>query len=188
MTNDTDDLGRETPFARSYWVVSRLFLAGYYPGDMNAGGYPANLNQLVKCGIRFIVNLMEDLEVDHTGRIYEPYMRQLAHITEEAGVQVKYIQIPIKDLSIPSQDEMRNILDIIDNAISQQIPVYVHCLGGLGRTGTVVGCFLARHGIASGDEVLTKIKELRQVEALSEQLSPQTTIQRQFVSLWRRGK
>ena len=34
-------------------------------------------------------------------------------------------------------------------------PVYVHCWGGIGRTGTVVGCWLVRHGM-TGDEALAE--------------------------------
>ncbi|MFZ5949388.1 MAG: fused DSP-PTPase phosphatase/NAD kinase-like protein [Candidatus Rifleibacteriota bacterium] len=35
-------------------------------------------------------------------------------------------------------------------------PVYVHCWGGLGRTGVVVGCWSRRHGEA---EPLAKLDQ-----------------------------
>ena len=38
--------------------------------------------------------------------------------------------------------------------------VYVHCWGGIGRTGTVVGCWLVETG-GAGDDVLEAIKALR---------------------------
>jgi protein-tyrosine phosphatase len=131
---------------------------------------------------------MEDFEVDHTGRIYLPYEEHFIRVAEELGVQLECARTPIKDLSVPSRAEMRHILDIVDKAISQHMPVYVHCLGGLGRTGTVVGCFLARHGIANGDEVLAKIMALRQFEALGHQPSPQTPLQQRFVCSWETGE
>ncbi|WP_396910170.1 hypothetical protein [Mycolicibacterium sp.] len=38
--------------------------------------------------------------------------------------------------------------------------VYVHCWGGKGRTGTVIGCFLAESGLSYHD-VIARIAELR---------------------------
>ena len=49
---------------------------------------------------------------------------------------------------------LKHILDEIDGAILNGKTVYVHCLGGIGRTGTVVGCYLVRHGIAAGGKAL----------------------------------
>lgn len=176
------------PFKRSYWVIPRKFLAGYYPGDLDAEENPANLERLVARGIRLIVNLMADFEADHTGRIYPPYDEHLAQVSKKCGVLIECVRTPIADLSVPSRDEMRHILDIIDRSISRTVPVYVHCLGGLGRTGTVVGCFLARHGIANGQSVLTNIKALRKADALGHQLSPQTVGQQRFVCSWKTGE
>lgn len=92
--------------------------------------------------------------------------------------------MPIQDLSTPRTEFMVEILDRIDQAISQDKPVYVHCWGGKGRTGTVVGCYLARHGKASGEDVITKIRELRKNEPTSYQRSPETDRQRIMVTNW----
>ena len=51
---------------------------------------------------------------------------------------------------------MRSILDAIDAAVSQGRRVYVHCRAGIGRTGTVVGCYLVRHGM-SGPQAIAQI-------------------------------
>ena len=58
------------------------------------------------------------------------------------GISVTWERIPVRDVSVPSKDGMVMILDRIDQALAQQRPVYVHCWGGKGRTGTVVGCYL----------------------------------------------
>jgi protein-tyrosine phosphatase len=79
---------------------------------------------------------------------------------------------------------MRNILDEIDTAISQNKSVYVHCWGGKGRTGTVVGCYLARHGYAQGQAVLDLIEKLRYNDPEVSRPSPETRQQREMVTTW----
>ena len=83
---------------------------------------------------------------------------------------------------------MIQILDEIDAVIESDKPVYVHCLGGIGRTGTVVGCYLLRHGLATGANVLEKIQELRLYDPNLYRDSPETSIQRNFVLNWREQK
>ena len=52
------------------------------------------------------------------------------------------------------------------------------------RTGTVVGCYLARHGIAAGNDVIKKIKELRKDTEDFSDPSPETREQIKMVNNW----
>jgi protein-tyrosine phosphatase len=61
---------------------------------------------------------------------------------------------------------------------------YVHCWGGIGRTGTVVGCWLvAREGLTT-DAALQRIAELRKDTPDRGLGSPETKLQRRFVLQW----
>lgn len=63
----------------------------------------------------------------------------------------------ILDVSVPHTSAMMiGILDALDTAIADGHTIYLHCWGGIGRTGTVVGCWLVRHGM-TGDEALSTI-------------------------------
>ena len=90
-----------------------------------------------------------------------PYEKMLTEIAHDMDVDVHFVRYPIRDNDVSSIEQMVAILDTIDHAISSELPVYVHCWGGVGRTGTVVGCYLARHGIATGQECLAKIMYFR---------------------------
>ena len=83
---------------------------------------------------------------------------------------------------------MKQILDEIDTAIEHDRPVYLHCWGGRGRTGTVVGCWLVRHGKATGDEALAMIQRLRKNDPTSYMPSPETGKQKSMVTSWRIGE
>jgi protein-tyrosine phosphatase len=91
--------------------------------------------------------------------------------------------MPIKSFSTPSRAEMIRTLDTIDTALAGGQTVYVHCWAGIGRTGTVVGCYLVRHGL-SGTQALEEIAQLRQGTPHGGWTSPETEAQRQMVLNW----
>jgi hypothetical protein len=78
------------------------------------------------------------------------------------------------------------ILDAIDNSVKAGKPAYVHCRGGVGRTGMVIGCWLLRHGLAEPSDVMDVLMRLRkQDRERGDRMSPETTEQRTFVRQWR---
>jgi protein-tyrosine phosphatase len=79
---------------------------------------------------------------------------------------------------------MMRILKQIDFYVNQQKVVYLHCWGGLGRTGTVVGCYLVSKGLADAQNVLDAISKLKSQSGLADKESPQTTAQREFIVDW----
>ena len=83
---------------------------------------------------------------------------------------------------------MTEILDCIDASLADHRPVYVHCWGGVGRTSTVIGCWLLQHGFATRDTVLSTLAQVRKHDAQrGHKMSPETDTQRQFVLNWRQA-
>ena len=176
------------PFERSYWGDPGHLLAGYYPGAPTKQEAAQKLGALLDVGVRCIVNLVEEEEKGWNGKPLRPYYQLLAKIAAERNIEITYTRIPIRDTGIPSQDTMRTILGVIDTARSSGQPVYVHCWGGKGRTGTVVGCYLVRHGLALGEDALKEIKHLRRHEPKADEPSPENESQRNFVRSWQQGQ
>ena len=88
------------------------------------------------------------------------------------------------DGGITTVPAMRSILDSIDKALNRGGIVYVHCWGGRGRTGTVVCCWLIRHGLAAQHQAVDRMHALigGKIEDFSP--TPENQEQRNFIEQW----
>jgi ADP-ribosylglycohydrolase len=173
-----DQLTKAPPLNNTYWVIEDQLLAGEYPGDKGDGVARGKLAILLDAGIRTFIDLTETHEL-------EPYETMLMGMANERQTDVAYHRISIPDVSIPwDPDDMKQILDTIDASLTEQKPIYVHCWGGVGRTGTVIGCLLVRRG-ALGEEALEQLQALWKACTKSVwRDSPETDEQRDYVISW----
>lgn len=81
----------------------------------------------------------------------EPY--NLLRKEETRGLELSPVHVrkPTVDYSILTKSEMIEILDLIDSAVAERRQVVIRCWDGVGRTGTVVGCYLVRQDLSEGD-------------------------------------
>jgi len=131
---------------------------------------------------------MERDEDNFQGEKFVSYEHRLQTVANEMNIPIELVHMPIPDMNIPLVEGMVSILDEIDRAMEHNPAVYLHCWGGRGRTGTVVGCFLARHGMAVGEAALDLLSELRRNDPISHLPSPETKIQAEFVRTWPKGR
>jgi hypothetical protein len=182
-------------------VVAGSLLAGPYPGSNDPAEMQRRLKALLDAGIRSVIYLVDESEGEEPdagdfGDSIEPvqgvtpYEDQLEQMAEERNELVEIGRYTIDISSASADEEMELILDAIDAEIEgSSHPTLVHCDNGNGYTGMVVGCYLARHGIATGKDVLAKIRELRAVDPkLTKAKSPENMIQERFVIRWKEGQ
>lgn len=170
------------PLTRTYWVLERQLLAGAYAGQPERTAHLARLQGLFDAGIRTVISLMEEDETNNAGQPFAPYVEDLEALADKAQKAVRCLRFPIVDCSITTHDHMEQILDAIDESLARQRPVYVHCFGGIGRTGTVICCWLLRHGCATHDNVFDVLQRLREADReRSGREAPENREQKQFV-------
>ena len=168
------------PIVESYWVQENRFLAGEYPGsrDPESARRRIALRAFLEAGVTAFINLTEAHELPP----YEDILREEAKIY---GVEVSHQRISICDFSIPSSETMTAILNAIDMAVNDGRCVYVHCWGGVGRTGMVVGCYLVRHGYTN-EQALERVNQLFKTRPMNlhHLRSPEPDEQIEFVLNW----
>ncbi len=162
-----------------YWVLPGRFLAGQYPARVGMPDAASRLDALLTAGIDSFISLAEADEMSD----YRPLLGQRASMR---GVSVDCITYPIVDLGLPEPGTMRLILDAIDQTLAEGHRIYLHCVGGIGRTGMAVGCYLVRHG-RMGSEAVQQIHDYWRAEPARRYipLSPETPAQVQYVLNWR---
>lgn len=168
------------PYPNTYWAVPGQLLAGEHPGDVNDPGVETQLRALLAAGVRTFVDLTEEHET-------QGYSILLRGFAEEHGLKTTYRRVPIPDRGVPAQSTMRRVLDLLDRSIAEKNPAFVHCFAGIGRTGTVVGCYLQRHGLTTGESVMARIAELRKGMPIGGEISPHTPQQVHLVENWPAG-
>jgi atypical dual specificity phosphatase len=165
------------PIPDSYWLLQDRLLAGEYPGASSAATARAKLESFLDAGIRSFIDLTQEKD-----RL-EPYDALLEEMACERRIEYRYQRFGIRDLGVPTREEMASILAAIRDEISAGRPVYFHCWGGIGRTGTVAGCWLVEQGL-SGNDAIERIKQLRRGTPDGHRWSPETAEQEAFIKEW----
>ncbi|WP_354699023.1 ADP-ribosylglycohydrolase [Paraconexibacter sp. AEG42_29] len=163
----------------SFWAIEGSVLAGPYPGAPTRAEAEAKLDAFLAAGVTCFLDLTEAGE----GPPLQPYDDLLAKIATERGTSARHVRMAIPDVSVTTPAHMRTILDTIGMAVAEGETVYVHCWGGIGRTGTVLGCLLRERGMGA-EETLAHLRALRAGTHRANRPSPETPDQREFVETW----
>jgi len=118
-----------------------------------------NLSALNELGIRAIVSLTER-----------------APEALQGATEFRWLHLPVADMTPPTVAQAHEFVEFVETAIADGLPVGVHCLAGLGRTGTLIACYL----VSQGEEPRDAVERVR----LGRPGSVQTKEQELFILRW----
>lgn len=164
-------INNRRPIENSYEVTRNIY-AGEYPRNKDDESSYAKLKQFESFGITHFIDLTEAGELQP----YEPLLYKGA----------KYLRFPIRDVSIPqSIESVRSLVAKIVKVVkaNPKSKVYIHCWGGVGRTGLIVGCLLGELYRQDYDETLKKLEQLFMAcPKAAKRHTPETAEQRKFIA------
>jgi ADP-ribosyl-[dinitrogen reductase] hydrolase len=159
-TSDTHPFRIDSVQPGSAWGLIGM---SFCPGKKQLGARTGNwdrdlatdLAQIKAWGASMVVSLVELPEFDE---LQVPTLPR-----EVEGLGIKWRHLPIRDMHQPGTRFQRiwpELSQEIVAALGKGQRVFVHCKGGLGRTGTVVACLLIESGIPPA-EAITKVRTAR---------------------------
>jgi len=146
---------RGTVMINFSWVVPEQLAGGSRPGWL--GEPRQDLEFLWARGVRAIIGFTEPgVALDYAAA---------------PDVEFETLVFEVEDHTAPPPEVLGQGLAFIDSCRSRGLPVLVHCLAGIGRTGTLLACFLARAEGLDGDGALARLRALRphSVETLEQE-------------------
>lgn len=163
------------PCGYSYCVdadtAGRIYAGEYPVWEWNAGIRLRQLRLFLDFGIDCFVDLTEEGEMP-------PYKELLP-----AGI-CRYT-LPIPNLGTPkSVQDVVQLFETIRRHIDRHpdARIYIHCLGGVGRTGTIVSCYYIYFRGMSCEQAVAEMRRRYAEHGRSEWMSaPETQAQIDFI-------
>lgn len=166
------------PISESYWVESGRLLAGEYPAKFEEELTRKRVDALIEAGFDTFIDLT------HPNEMF-PYTNILLEEANAYDVEAAHYRFPIGDFGLPTPKMMNAILDKIEESLLAGRKIYLHCWGGIGRTGTTVGCYLVRQGKPAEEALDLLSAWWRDVpKSQYHPRSPETEEQVNFIRTW----
>mmetsp|Transcript_127462 Transcript_127462/g.354849 ORF Transcript_127462/g.354849 Transcript_127462/m.354849 type:complete len:229 (-) Transcript_127462:246-932(-) len=173
------------PTESSNWVIPGMLMCGSYPGALEDRRNDQFLKRILSKGVDTFVCLQDELDNDipedvwRSGMGLRPYFSDAQKLTRK---ELKWVQLPIVDGHIAPDEVTAELVVLLAEDMRAGRIIYLHCLGGHGRTG-VICCIMLSYLYR-----ITAVEAMKRIQAYHDcrmdpqgAKSPQTVLQRDQV-------
>jgi atypical dual specificity phosphatase len=114
-------------------------------GGMSAPSRSRDVTALASQGVTALVSLSE-------------YAESIGSAALRHGI--RWLHIPVEDFQAPEPGQILDAVHFIHEEIVKGGTVVVHCAAGLGRTGTILACYLVSQG-ETPEAAIQKVRAFR---------------------------
>ena len=101
------------------------------------------------------------------------------------GTEIHHLRFPIRDVSVPENvSSVKELIGQIQGILEEdkRNKVYIHCWGGVGRTGVIVGCLLSHQHDFDYEKTMDALKKaFSDCPKSAYRETPETKEQREFI-------
>lgn len=119
------------------WLIHNKLAGSGMPTTIN------EINWILNQGVKSIITMTENA------------------LPESWVKDTKYLHVPTEDLGAPDIEQIDEAVDFIHERINNNEPVMVHCAAGIGRTGTILACYLIKYQKYSAKNAIEKVRKER---------------------------
>ena len=73
---------------------------------------------------------------------------------------MKYLHLPVEDFTAPTLEQVGEFVQFVDEVRASGGATLTHCHGGIGRTGTMLACYLVKEGLTAR-EAMEEVRRRR---------------------------
>lgn len=117
-----------------------------------------DIEMIKKDNISAVLSLVTEIEFEEYG------VTDLKSAYTRGGLESRHF--PIIDQGVPSLESMHEVLGWMHGLMKEKKNILIHCVGGLGRSGTVAACYLIKYYGYKPEDAIDEVRKHRSDRAI----------------------